>query len=415
MIQSCLPLLHTCAYPATCFVWSNFLVNTFVDLYAFFVFPKSVWSVFVDWLGCVFVDIVACLHRAAYRYRWSSVSLKKDVFLWFFAWDTPVCVHVCQCAVRYVYFNLWVSNLCFFYSIPQCLNKTRMTTGPPPKKKKKFPATYEIIRKDKDETSESQPEAQRALTDRVESEFERFECISSAHKFRVKWSNVAITCVNRKFSRNHSLADLRGAWRDHCFPEPFSWFLHETGLESLKITSARRFLFKCQRKDSKKAKEHRQFRGVLGRWRTAAIDRTIFHACQRCRKTAVFAVFFSALGCHLARESFSWRAMPVSNRKEEFEQRERIKLFDDFWGACVPIRFCSEAPASSTVDVNSRFSRFHFSAFWSNGLASSVFIFAPILLRFFILRSSMQGLQYVVTDFLISTCEKSYASSKPTG
>ena len=83
---------------------------------------------------------------------------------------------------------------------------------------------------------------------------------------------------------------LRGAWRDHCFPEPFSWFLHETGLESLKITSACCFLLKCQRKDSKKAKEHRQFRGVLGRWRTATIDRTTFHACQRCRKMAVFAV-----------------------------------------------------------------------------------------------------------------------------
>ena len=124
---------------------------------------------------------------------------------------------------------------------------------------------------------------------------------------------------------------LRGAWRDHCFPEPFSWFLHETGLESLKITSARYFLLKCQRKDSKKAKEHRQFLGVLGRWRTAAIDRTIFHACQRCRKTAVFAVFFSALGCHLPRKSLSWRVMPVSNKKEEFEQRKRIKLFDDFW------------------------------------------------------------------------------------
>ena len=27
----------------------------------------------------------------------------------------------------------------------------------------------------------------------------------------------------------------------------------------------------------------------------------------------------------------------------------------------------------------------------------------------------MQGLKYVVTDFLILTCEKSYASSKPTG
>ena len=83
--------------------------------------------------------------------------------------------------------------------------------------------------------------------------------------------------------------------------------------------------------------------------------------------------------------------------------------------ACVPIRFCPEAPASSTVDINSRFSGFQLSAFWSNGLASGVFIFAPILLRFFLLSSSMQGLKYVVTDFLISTCEKSYASSKPTG
>ena len=86
------------------------------------------------------------------------------------------------------------------------------------------------------------------------------------------------------------LPKLRGAWRDHCFPEPFSWFLHKTGLESLNITSACCFLLKCQRKDSKNAKEHRQFRGVLGRWRTAAIDRTTFHACQRCRKTAVLAV-----------------------------------------------------------------------------------------------------------------------------
>ena len=27
----------------------------------------------------------------------------------------------------------------------------------------------------------------------------------------------------------------------------------------------------------------------------------------------------------------------------------------------------------------------------------------------------MQGLKYVITDFLISTCKKNYASSKPTG
>ena len=76
--------------------------------------------------------------------------------------------------------------------------------------------------------------------------------------------------------------------------------------------------------------------------------------------------------------------------------------------ACVPIRYCPEAPAASTVYVNSWFSRSQFSAFWSNGLASSVFIFAPILSLFF-----FYCLKYVVTDFLISTCEKSYASSKP--
>ena len=102
---------------------------------------------------------------------------------------------------------------------------------------------------------------------------------------------------------------LRGAWRDHCFPEPFSWFLHETGLESLKITSALCFLLKCRRKDSKKAKEHRQFRGVLGRWRTAPIDRTTFNACQRCRKNAVLAVFFFSFGVSFG----EWKPFVNSN------------------------------------------------------------------------------------------------------
>ena len=109
---------------------------------------------------------------------------------------------------------------------------------------------------------------------------------------------------------------LRGAWRDHRFPEPFSWFLHETGLESLKITSARCFLLKCQRKVSKKAKEHRQFRGVLGRWRTAAIDRTTFHACQRCRKTAVFAVFSRLWGV-------IWRGKAFRDQQCQFLTRNK--------------------------------------------------------------------------------------------
>ena len=127
-----------------------------------------------------------------------------------------------------------------------------------------------------------------------------------------------------------SLDTLRGAWRDHCFPEPFSWFLHKTCLESLKITSVCCFLLKCQRKDSKKAKEHRQFRGVLGRWRTAAIDRN-FSCLWALSKNGRFRCFFSDLGCHLANKSLSWPAMPVSNKKQEFEQWKRIKLFDDFW------------------------------------------------------------------------------------
>ena len=109
---------------------------------------------------------------------------------------------------------------------------------------------------------------------------------------------------------------LRGAWRDHRFPEPFSWFLHETGLESLKITSARCVLLKCQRKVSKKAKEHRRFRGVLGRWRTATIDRTTFHACQRCRKTAVFAVFSRLWGV-------IWRGKAFRDQQCQFLTRNK--------------------------------------------------------------------------------------------
>ena len=76
------------------------------------------------------------------------------------------------------------------------------------------------------------------------------------------------------------------------------------------------FLLKCQRKDSKKAKEHRQFRGVLGRWRTAAIDRTTFHACQRCRKMAVFAVL-SRLW------SVSWRGKASLDQQCQFLTRNK--------------------------------------------------------------------------------------------
>ena len=65
---------------------------------------------------------------------------------------------------------------------------------------------------------------------------------------------------------------------------------------------------KCQRKDSKKAKEYRQFRGVLGRLRTAAMTVQLFMPISGVEKWPFSKFFFSALGGHvsdLARKSLS--------------------------------------------------------------------------------------------------------------
>ena len=147
----------------------------------------------------------------------------------------------------------------------------------------------------------------------------RFRRTNKVGKFEVKKVKIK-GAVSKKMSfgsrSTHADIPLRGAWRDHRFPEPFSWFLHETGPESLKITSAHCFLLKCQRKVSKKAKDHRQFHGVLGRWRTVAIDRTTFHACQRCRKTAVFAVFSRLWGV-------IWRGKAFRDQQCQFLTRNK--------------------------------------------------------------------------------------------
>ena len=153
-----------------------------------------------------------------------------------------------------------------------------------------------------------------------------FSCIHTCQKNEHKSSCCVCSLFALMFTRC-----LRGAWRDHCFPEPFSWFLHETGLESLKITSARCFLLKCQRKDSKKAKEYRQFRGVLRRWRTAPIDRTTFHACQRCRKTAVFAVFSRLRGVIWRGKAFREQQCQFLTRNKSLSSENESNSFDDFW------------------------------------------------------------------------------------
>ena len=47
-------------------------------------------------------------------------------------------------------------------------------------------------------------------------------------------------------------------------------------------------------------------------------------------KNGCLGSYFLGLGSHLASKRFSWPAMPVSKKKQEFEQRKQIKLFDDF-------------------------------------------------------------------------------------
>ena len=76
------------------------------------------------------------------------------------------------------------------------------------------------------------------------------------------------------------------------------------------------FLLKCLRKVSKKAKEHRRFRGVLGRWRTAEIDRTTFHACQRVEKPP-FSQFFSRLWGDI------WRGKAFRDQQCQFLTRNK--------------------------------------------------------------------------------------------
>ena len=71
-------------------------------------------------------------------------------------------------------------------------------------------------------------------------------------------------------------------------------------------------------------------------WRPWALaysrDRPYNFSCLSAwSKNRRFRSFFSALGCHLAKKSLSWPAMSVSSKKQELEQRKRIKLFDDFW------------------------------------------------------------------------------------
>ena len=132
----------------------------------------------------------------------------------------------------------------------------------------------------------------------------------------------------------------------------------------------------------KKAKEHRQI--WLRPWALAySRDRRYNFSCMsvvsKNRRFAVFSRLWVVI----------WRGKAFLDQQCKFLTRNKTLSSENesncsMTSECVRTNsICPAATASSTVDVNSRFSRFQFSSFWSNGLASSVFILAPILLRFF--------------------------------
>ena len=123
-------------------------------------------------------------------------------------------------------------------------------------------------------------------------------------------------------------------------------------------------------------------------WRPWALayspDRPYNFSClSAVSKKRRFGSFFSRL------RGVIWRGKAFHEQQCQFLTRNK-SLSSENESNCSITSECvrtdsilPQTPVSSTVAVNSRFSRFQFSAFWSSGLASSVFIFAPILLRFF--------------------------------
>ena len=91
------------------------------------------------------------------------------------------------------------------------------------------------------------------------------------------------------------------------------------------------FYWNVKEKTRKKRKNTVRFVASLGAGVQPRSTVQLFIPARGVEKTPFWQFFFLGFGCHLARKSLSWTAMPVSNKKQEFEQRKRIELFDDFW------------------------------------------------------------------------------------
>ena len=143
--------------------------------------------------------------------------------------------------------------------------------------------------------------------------------------------NDSRQCIRQIGQTGYRLVTLRGAWRDHSFPEPFSWFLPQN--RPWKSEDHLCMLFFIEMSKERLEKSERTPPVSLRPWALAySRDRPYNFSClSALSKKRRFRSFFPDLGCHLASKSLSWPAMPVSNKKQEFEQWKRIKLFDDFW------------------------------------------------------------------------------------
>ena len=140
----------------------------------------------------------------------------------------------------------------------------------------------------------------------------------------------------------------------------------------------------------------------------------LFMPVSAVEKPPLSQFFFLGFGCHLARKSLSRQQCQFQTRNKSLSSENELSC--SMTSGC--LRTGSLLPRGDGLEQGRcKQSIFSLSTFGIlvERLSFQRLHFCSDLLRFFSLSSSMQGLNYIVTDFLISTCEKSYASSKPTG
>ena len=97
------------------------------------------------------------------------------------------------------------------------------------------------------------------------------------------------------------LPSLRGAWRDHCFRAPFSWFLHVPGPESLKSPLPAVFYWNVKGKTRKERKNTASFVASLGAGVQPRSNVQLFMPVSGLEKP-LFSQFFLGFGVSFGEE-----------------------------------------------------------------------------------------------------------------